>query len=325
MDGLTTYTIPVEPTTVSQLLALWTDAFGEWDQESERVLAGSERAYNCGLVFAVLCEGAIAAAAETTQPLRNPTLGTLGEVATWPRHRQQGIGTAVVEAARDRFFADGGQALFLGTENAAAERLYRRLGWERPEAGMMVNLGGGATSPNEFIADYFSGVATVERITAGNASARACLPVLAVAPHPWRLLDANVPLHSTRQAPVRRCSSLLVQYERLALDGTGAWFEGRDRVDRLIGVATARDLGRAVRVDTFAHARTIGAASALLDHATQWARDCGRDVAIVADVAVVDADKRALFERMGFHRPRGGPPIEVAGTSVPSTRLLAPP
>ena len=50
MALVATLDIPVAAPLVPQLLALWTDAFGEWDQDSARVLAGSELQQNRGLV-----------------------------------------------------------------------------------------------------------------------------------------------------------------------------------------------------------------------------------------------------------------------------------
>lgn len=330
MAGVATLDIPVAAPLVTQLMALWTDAFGEWDQDSERVLAGSERGQNFSMVFvgsaddpvAAANQVAVAAAAQTTQSLRAPTLGTLGSVATWPQYQRRGIGTAVVAAARDRFFADGGEALFLGTGNPAAERLYQRLGWDRPHGAMMVTLRAADIGPDEFIADYYEGTRSIVTIARGDAGARACLPPLAAAPHPWSLRDANVLLQSVHHAPVRACESLLVRYERLAADGDGAWFEGRDSADRLVGVATARLLATGeCRIDGFAHVAVRDGILDLLGAAKEWANERGD--AIVADVAAADVGKLALFERMGIARPQPIDPIDTEGAALAAVRLAA--
>ena len=84
-------------------------------------------------------------------------------MATSPDARRSGIATQLSRQARDDFGERGGQALFLGTGNPDAARIYFRLGWRKlAGANLMVNVMNG-DSPEEFLVDYFRdlGPATV--------------------------------------------------------------------------------------------------------------------------------------------------------------------
>ena len=59
-------------------------------------------------------------------PRANPEFAGIGEVATRPEYRGQGIANRLCRQALDEFAEQGGEVVFLGTENPAAARIYRR-------------------------------------------------------------------------------------------------------------------------------------------------------------------------------------------------------
>ena len=107
--------------------------------------------------------GKLAGACLVATSKEMPSLGGFGEVATSPDARRSGIATQLSRQARDDFGERGGRALFLGTGNPDAARIYFRLGWRKlAGANLMVNVMNG-DSPEEFLVDYFRdlGPATV--------------------------------------------------------------------------------------------------------------------------------------------------------------------
>ena len=168
-------------------------------------------------------------------------LGGLGEVGTSPAARRTGIATALTQQALDDFRDRGGQALFLGTVNPAAARIYHRLGWRKlAGARLMVNVLNG-DSPEEFLVDYFRGSRRETlSVRAPSPADRAPMIPLLAAPHDWQVLDFNVGVMSTRYAVLDSCLGLYRRYAAIAGDGRGAWFcAGTDR-GNVVGLSTAR-------------------------------------------------------------------------------------
>ena len=139
----------------------------------------------------------------------NPRLAGFGEVATRPDYRGRGIASRLCGQAVNEFVAQGGEAVFLGTGNPDAARIYHRLGWRRI-AGSYVwaNVTTG-DSPEEYLADYFRLPGQVS-IVPGDASLRVPMIPLLLTPHDWQVLDGNlpVPMVSIRYAMQSSCMGL---------------------------------------------------------------------------------------------------------------------
>ena len=182
-----------------------------------------------------------------------PSLGGFGEVATSSDARRLGIATALSRQALDEFREKGGQALFLGTGNPDAARIYFRLGWRKlAGANMMVNILNG-DSPEEFLVDYFRGLGSATVKTPTPADRAPMIPLL-VSPHDWQVLDFNTSMLSTRYTVQGSCLGLYRRYLAIAEDGQGAWFCASTAHGEIVGLSTARldDDGRC-RVDGFTH------------------------------------------------------------------------
>jgi GNAT superfamily N-acetyltransferase len=67
------------------------------------------------------------------QPENQPHRADLAKMLVHRRARKAGVGAAVLQAAEAAALADGKTLLLLDTASDAAERLYRRAGWQ--EAG----------------------------------------------------------------------------------------------------------------------------------------------------------------------------------------------
>ena len=95
------------------------------------VLLGHEVPKTIITVYVRRLAGKLAGACLVATSKEMPSLGGFGEVATSPDARRSGIATQLSHQARDDFGERGGQALFLGTGNPDAARIYFRLGWRK--------------------------------------------------------------------------------------------------------------------------------------------------------------------------------------------------
>src|SRR5439155_5157961 len=113
--------------------------------------------------------------------------------------RRQGIAGMLSARARDRFSSQGGQALFLGTHNPEALRVYHRLGWRKLAGANVMAWTRAPHTPEEFLVDYFRSGEPVTIVAGSPADRLAVIPLL-VWPHEEHILDANLGMFSTRYA-----------------------------------------------------------------------------------------------------------------------------
>ena len=308
----------------SELPAFWEEVFG-MDYEFHGLLAGAEKGVNRHLTYVkrqgeeLVGTACLAYAEPPSAPAAGPIIGGLGEVATAPAFRRQGTAAQLCERARDEFAGQGGAALFLGTGNADAARVYDRLGFRKlASAALMVKVNC-ADSPESFLESHFAPGGSVE-IRAGSPRARCHMIPLAACPHDWKVLDANTAMLSTRYTQLLSCMGLYPRYERVAANA-GTWFEAWTSDGRLVGMATARRMEEgACLVDGFTHMRNAEAWSALLTATIDWCVERGATRCQI-DICIEDEDKRACFERLGFAAVGAGEDFEIAGRSVASRRL----
>ena len=316
------YEAPLEPNLVDELLALWLPIFQEGIDLTREALLGKEAPRSRITVYTRRIEGDLTGACLVASSDSLPSLGGLGEVATTPQARRSGIATALTQQALDDFRAHGGQALFLGTVNPAAARIYHRLGWRKlAGANLMLNVLGGE-SPEEFLVDYFRGIRgePVSVRTPSPADRAPMIPLL-VSPHDWQALDFTTGMFSTRYAALDSCLGIYRRYAAIANEGRGAWFCASTDAGQIVGLSTARmDDDNGCRVDGFTHIHHLGAWEALIRAAVDWGSDMNAS-RIYADVSVEDDEKRALFESIGFTDASGGKPFDLDGRQVGTRRL----
>ena len=229
---------PLDPMLVKELFKFWEPIFGGPIDVTPETLLGSEGTQSRITVFTRRLGDNLAGACLVASSSTLPALGGLGEVATSPEARRTGIATELTKQAVDDFADRGGQALFLGTVNHAAARIYFRLGWRKlAGANLMVNVLDGR-SPEEFMVDYFRGIGPVEVREPSPADRAPMIPLL-VSPHDWQALDFNTGMMSTRYAVQDSCLGLYRRYAALTDGGRGAWFCASDDKGQLAGLSSA--------------------------------------------------------------------------------------
>ena len=314
---------PLPEALIAEIIALWEAVFDTTFQGFRSILRGEENADNHDFVYLVHCAGELAGTCHLTIARSHPALGGLGEVVTSPSFRRQGIAAAVCAQARDTFRHLDGQALFLGTVNPEALRVYHRLGWRKLAGTNVMALTTQHPSPEDFQADYFRQGGPIS-VHPGTPAARVPMIPLILAPHDWRLLDANVGLFSTRYKVQSSCMGLYPRYQALFQKNCGSFFDARAEKGSLVGLSTARlEDPKTCRVDGFTHGSHTTIWNELINAAVRWGAERGAE-RIHALVALEDEDKCAAFESLGFSQAASGPDFSLEEREIPSVRLEKP-
>ena len=301
---------------------LWLPIFEDGIDLTREALLGEEVPHSTITVYTRRIAGKLAGACLVASSPALPDLGGLGEVATTSDARRTGIATALTQQALGDFEEHGGRALFLGTVNPAAARIYHRLGWRKlAGANLMVNVIGGE-SPEEFIVDYFQQVrGETVSVRAPSPADRAPMIPLLIAPHDWQVLDSNTGMMSTRYAVQDSCLGLYRRYAAIANDERGAWFCAATNKGHVLGLSTARLDGKGgCRLDGFTHSYHAHAWQALIQAAVRWGAESGA-THVYADVSVEDEDKRLMFESAGLTDTGTGEPFDLSDRQVGTRRL----
>ena len=317
------YEAPLNPGLVDELMDFWAPIFVEGIDLTRESLLGHESPDARITVYTRRIDEELAGACLVASSDAMPNLGGLGEVGTSPAARRTGIATALTQQALDDFKERGGEALFLGTVNPAAARIYHRLGWRKlAGANLMVNVTNGE-SPEEFFVDYFRGIrGKAVNVRMPSPADRAPMIPLLIAPHDWQALDFNTEMMSTRYAVQDSCLGLYRRYAAMVGDGRGAWFCASTDAGNIVGLSTARlDAdGNGCRVDGFTHRDHQQSWQALIQAAVEWGAD-RKAASAYADVSVEDDEKHSQFEAAGFMDVGTGETFDLGGRQVGTVRL----
>ena len=230
---------PLAEGLIEEVTQFWEEIFASSYEGFMHQLSGAESGDNYNCIYLVREGERLLGTCCLTISRTLPQLGGLGEVATRPQYRRRGIAALLCEQARNDFRRQLGQALFLGTVNPEAARVYHRLGWRKLAGANVMALIPRGGSPEAFLVDYFSEEAAATAVP-GSAEDRIPMIPLILCPHDWQVLDANVQIHSTRYATQSSCMGLYPRYQAMTRDGRGAWFAARTGTGRVVGLSSAR-------------------------------------------------------------------------------------
>ena len=312
--------VPIAPELADELVTFWEATFDISYQGFRRVLSGGEVRQNRNVIYLARVGSQLVGTCQLTLGRSSPRLAGFGEVAVAVAFRRRGIATDLCSRARGDFQASGGEALFLGTVNAEAARVYRRLGWRKISGTHVMVFISGGDAPEKFLENYFDRSRPC-KIVSRTAADRIPMIPLVVTPHDGQVLDGNVRVFSTRHAIQQSCMSLYPRYEALAGEGRGTNFSAWSDDGRLVGLATAVLDGTGHgQVDGFAHHNFVAVCGDLLERATRWCDDQGAG-GCGAIVSVEDPQKQAMFESLGFGAAGNGEEFDLDGRKVASVRL----
>ena len=317
----TRISVPLPEELISELTAFWEEIFENSYEDFKPIFAGDETEDNKDILYLMRQGEELAGTSHLTVGKAGPRLGGLGEVATPPAFRRQGIAAQLCEAALDDFRGQGGEVFFLGTGNPSAARIYYRLGWRKLAGANVMALIVSGKSPEAFLVDYFREADGQITIVPGTAAQRIPMIPLIVCPHDWQVLDANAGIFSTRYALQSSCMGLYPKYDALLQQQNGAWFGAGTDSGHLIGLATAHLDGSGVcHVDGFTHQRCLDVWGDLIQAAMDWGADRGA-TEWCGTLSAEDEDKRSLFESLGFEATGEGGAFTLGERQVPSVLL----
>ena len=315
---------PIREELTGELFGFWEEIFGPEDPDIPiGVFLGEEDEHNRHVVLFERDSGLLTGTCGIMTPRANPEFAGIGEVATRPEYRGQGIANRLCRQALDEFAEQGGEVVFLGTENPAAARIYHRLGWRRIAGSTVYANVVSGDSPEEYLADYFRSSSPVN-IVVGDASLRVPMIPLLLTPHDWQVLDGNLPtpMVSTRYAMQNSCMGLCRKYYYLVKREDAEWFAAKTDDGRLVGIATAFiDAENVCRVDGFIHARFNDSYEALIDAAIEWGRERNA-TRFAARICAEDIDKRAFFGDFGFRTGSIDGTFIISEREVPAVSML---
>ncbi len=291
---------PIQESLLQELIELWeTIPELQTNEEWQRELLGFGPSFNRILIYIVRERGRVVAMCQFYISRRMPILSEFSYPGTRPECRGRGIATKLWGAAVDDMKAMGVDAIFLGTFDRIAFRLYRRLGFSKLPASLTFVQALNGLSAEEFLADWFrdAGPATVSRGDPGDQ-----LPSypLIVSPHDWQVLDANAGLMSTRYSLHRTFRGLYLKCANVGDDADGARFSATTSDGKVVGMSTARlEDDSTCAVDGFVHHRYPDLWDDLILAAIGFGQSRGAS-AVLARVSREDIEKCQRFAALGF-------------------------
>ena len=315
-----TLATPLREDLAGRLLTMWAGIFEASYDSFRPILLGDEGEWNEDTYYLAWNGEDVVGSSHLTVPKADRRLGGLGEVVTPARYRGLGIATEVCRRARDSFFDQGGEALFLATDNPVARRVYERLGWKQLVGSKVMGNFRTATGPEAFLKRYFITEGPFEAVT-GSPRFRIPMIPLALIPQSRFVLDANTGLGSTDHFVQRFCMSLYPRYQSITREDRGAWFAAVSEEGLLVGLLTAvMDKRLTCWLDGFTHPSFREVWPTLIDAGIEWATR-NKAAATAARVVPDDGRKQEMFEQMGFEAAGEADAIRIGELTLPSQRL----
>ena len=312
---------PITSAQMKELFDLWLCFFEPNDEDFRNAYEnGEELPYNRDIMYLARQDKKLIGTTHLTISKSDPTLGCLGGVATDTEFRGRGIAKKLLDITIEDFRNSGGKALFLGTNNPGAYRIYHRCGFRRiPNTNAMV-WAAEDYWPEVFLVDYFRNQGTVT-IKPGSAEFR--IPVVAciISPHDWQVMDANTNILSMRHTLQKSCGGLFPRYEKIATDGKGTWFAAVTEQNHVVGLSTALlDKSGQCQVDGFCHTNFRNDWNPLINQVINWAKT-KHTALCYANISIEDEDKIAMFESLDFKQTGPAEDFELDERMVKSVRM----
>ena len=227
------------------------EVFGEGEMETAKpTLSGEEGAYNRDILYTAFEGAELLGMAHITIPCETRTIGGLSDVCTTFSARRQGIGKALVECCLADFDEEGGEAVFLGTNNPVAAKLYASAGFSfLAGSNVMARVREG--NYLDFAEKYFSEAAGQFKIVQGSPAFRYPLVPLALYRGKGLIMDCNAELFNSMYITQRSCAGLYPRYINIMKNG--GFFAGAVSTGVLFAVASILPTPSGRRLDFFAH------------------------------------------------------------------------
>jgi hypothetical protein len=270
------FEFPLPDDLIRKLIGFWTYVLKTDYSEFAPILAGSETEANTDILFLARRGQTVVSTCHLTISRSDPRLAGMGEAATLPEHTRKGLVTELFRQATQEFDNSAGQALFLGTSNPLAAKIYQKFGYSfLPNSNVMLHI----NPPHEtqqFLTDYYQQNAKLSfTIFPGDAHQRITMIPLILKPHDWKVLDANTCLCSSRWFHQPSCMGLYPRYQKLTPQDN--WWAATRSDGATLALASAKILDQdSVRIEAFCHPLyQDNLLNQLYQVAADWARSRG--------------------------------------------------
>jgi len=230
---------PIDDTIKQKLLRFWENHFNTNYSWLVPVLEGEEAEYNEDIFYLFEDGDKIISTVHMTINKKSGLAG-LGEVATDPEYGGKGFAYNLCKCAIEEYDKNYGQAIFLGTVNPIAARLYRKFNWLYLSGTKVMARTNRTELPEEFLINLFK---SIETTTLGlnklTPDARVNIIPAMVFPNRWIVLDILAGKLSTRYYEQKSCLGLYNSYAELAKNVNSDVYVIEDRAHSMVcGIIT---------------------------------------------------------------------------------------
>ncbi len=235
---LKTYTIPITTKQITNLYDLWVNNGFENEKNidiNKNLLSGSEVKSNQIKLYVYEKAATVLSSAIIIINNNNPSISGVGEVCTSVNSRGKGLANTLCEKIVDDYFLNNqSRAIFLGTINPVAEKIYKSLGWQ-----MIKNTNVMFNSKNQD--DFESFLLTYNKpnstkiITKGNSDFRISIIPFVLSQRSKNQIDLNSKVNLINK--LSSCLGLYNKYDSLYVK-KGNWFSVSDNENRLFSIVS---------------------------------------------------------------------------------------
>ena len=273
------------PFAYEKAMALWIDVFGAEEALPETPhVDGSEREENRDIYFLAQENGHLLGTIHSTIPRDFPAICGISGMCTAPDARGKGLGRLLFSKIVEEMDSLGVKAMFLGTENSVAAKLYHSCGFSfLPGSNVMARFSDGDWI--DLTRTYFQSAPGTIRILPASPGMRIPLVPLALYRGSFQILDCNTELVNCALFTQPYCMSLHPKYSQV-----GSVLQARSESGVLGAVCSAMPTESGMRTDFFCCESFMEAVPRMLDRVGEC----------YLHIAETDTRKREMAESIGF-------------------------
>lgn len=271
------------------------ETFGFEEADVEKpTISGEENFYNQDTQHIAMDGENLLGTAHLTISRMNPIVGGISGVAVNPIARGRGIGGMLISDCVKEFENAGGEALFLGTGNPVAARLYHSAGFSFiPGSNVMVWVKNGG-SFSSFTSKYFSLSENKLKIAELTPGFRYPVVPLILYRGGNLVLDCNAGLWDCSEINQSSCAGLYEKYANILKQGGKVAGLTSDN-GFIYAMATVLPTEQGKRMDFFACPDAANNIECLIE----WCESQGADYSMIS---VGDRNKKKILESLGYRK-----------------------
>ena len=247
---LKTYTIPISQKKSSNLYDLWIKNGFENEKNidiNKSLLSGSEVQSNLIKLYVYENKDHILSSAVIVMNIQNPSIAAIGEVCTSLNSRGKGLANSLCEKIIEDYFSNyQNNAIFLGTVNPIAEKIYKSLGWKNIDNSLVMFYSKNQDDFESFLNIYNKNELR-KKISEGNSNFRLSIIPFVLSIRSNNQIDLNSKINLINKTS--SCLGLFNKYESLQFR-QGKWFSLSDDENRIFSIVSyLEENNKSFRID----------------------------------------------------------------------------